>query len=393
MLGYLKAAFATKWRILALVLVPILLIIGGVAIGVLGAPSVADMQNSFGDVDDDETIIETDLVLNNPNPVGVNIGSVAINYSVAMNDVSMADGHLDGVDIGSGNSTVALESTMRNAGITDWWPRHIDRGEMTDVDVDLTVTTDRFNRSVDHSHSTTIDTDILAGLRSDETREINADESGVSDPVLYVNETDAEWEDVTDESTPIAMEFLVYNPNVEPYAITRLGYDITMNDIPVGDGETDQEHVIEGHSHEEIPFTATIDATTLDEWWVSHLDDDIHGEQVSELRIEFYAIIELPGGETIEVGLEQLTYEEWIGTDIFEEGGDVGQTPDETSDENGESDDENGNGEADEDNGDDSTDDAENDDSTDDDQEADDSDDQDDEDESSDADDDDGSII
>lgn len=352
MLEHVKTVFATKRRIIGLILVPIVLIAAGVALGVLGAPSVADMQNSFGEVDDDETDIETDIVIHNPNPIGVNVGSATVNYSVAMNEVSMATGDLDGVNIGSGNSTISLESTMRNAGITEWWPRHIDRGEMTDVDVDLTITTDRFDRSVDHRHTTSIETDILSAFRSDETREVNADHTGVSDPVLYINETDAEWDDVTDDETPIGMAFLVYNPNTEPYAITRLGYEISMNDITVGDGETEQEHVIEGHSHETIPLTTTIDATALDDWWVTHLQEDVHGHQVSELRIEFYAIVELPTGETIEVDLEQLTYEEWIGTDVFDEGGDVGQTPaedEETADDTGEED------EADDEEGDDST--------------------------------------
>jgi hypothetical protein len=41
---------------------------------------------------------------------------------------------------------------------------------------------------------------------------------------------------------------------------------------------------------------------------------------VSQLRVEFYAIVELPTGDTVTVPLEGLTYEETIETDIFDEG-------------------------------------------------------------------------
>ena len=32
------------------------------------------------------------------------------------------------------------------------------------------------------------------------------------------------------------MAFVVYNPTLEPYVITELGYEITMNDVAVGEG-------------------------------------------------------------------------------------------------------------------------------------------------------------
>ena len=44
---------------------------------------------------------------------------------------------------------------------------------------------------------------------------------------------------------------------------------------------------------------------------------------MSELRIEFYAVVELPTGDEITVPMDELGYEETIRTDIFDEGGDV----------------------------------------------------------------------
>ena len=45
---------------------------------------------------------------------------------------------------------------------------------------------------------------------------------------------------------------------------------------------------------------------------------------MSDLRIEFYAVVELPTGEELTVPLDALTYEETIETDIFDEGLDQG---------------------------------------------------------------------
>ena len=41
---------------------------------------------------------------------------------------------------------------------------------------------------------------------------------------------------------------------------------------------------------------------------------------MSDLRIEFYAVVELPGGERVTVPLDALTHEETVETDIFDEG-------------------------------------------------------------------------
>ena len=42
-------------------------------------------------------------------------------------------------------------------------------------------------------------------------------------------------------------------------------------------GETHQEHVSPSHSSETIALTTTINNQHLDEWWVTHLDEAVHG--------------------------------------------------------------------------------------------------------------------
>lgn len=315
MLGILKSALlGSKLRILlTLVLALGVTGAGAFSLGVLGTPSVAGVQNSFGDVTDETTEIHTALVVHNPNPVGVSLGDASVSYDVTMNDVAMANGTKDGVAIGAGNSTVAFRTEMQNDRIPRWWTSHVRNGEHTTVQVDASVRSGTLDRTFDAPPiEREVSTDVISQFNSTETRPVNASQPFVSDPVMYVNETSASWGEVTDAETPIDMRFVVYNPKTMPIAVTEIGYNITMNDVKVGNGTTDSEHVVEGHTSETIEAETAIRTQKLDEWWVSHLEN----EQVTQLRIEFYAKIDA-GGETFRVALDEMTYEKTVETDIF----------------------------------------------------------------------------
>ncbi|MDZ5812665.1 LEA type 2 family protein [Halorubrum sp. AD140] len=328
---------------LRIALVGLLVVGGGVggafALGILGVPSVAAVDNTFGDVTNETTAIETDLVVSNPNPVGVGLSGVSVNYTVSMNDIEMAQGGREGVRVGAGNSTIPLETDLRNDEIPAWWVSHVRNGERTDVRIDATATSERLGRSVDFSRDREIQTDLLGAFNSDETRPVNADSALTDDPVLYVNETRGEWGSVSEAETPIDMAFDVYNPNLEPYAITEIGYEVTMNGVEVASGQTEEGYVIPSRGTETVEFTTAIQNDRLDEWWVTHLDEEVHGHQVSQLRIDFHAVIELPSGDEVTVPLDELTYEETIETDIFDEGDDVRETEGTDSDGNESTDD------------------------------------------------------
>jgi len=286
---------------------------GAFSFGLLGAPSVAGVHNSFGNVTDETTEIRTDLVVTNPNPIGASLGDVSVRYDVRMNDVAMANGTKRGVSIGTGNSTIAFRTEMRNDRIPAWWASHVRNGERTTVRIDATVESGTLGRNfaappVERS----VSTDLISAFNSTEERPIDANQPVVSDPVAYVNETSADWGEVTDARTPIDMRFAVYNAKTVPMAVTEIGYNVTMNGVNVGSGATDREYVIEGHTTETVDAEAAIRNERLDDWWVTHLERD----QVTDLRIDFYAEIEV-GGETFRVPLEELTYERTVETDIF----------------------------------------------------------------------------
>jgi LEA14-like dessication related protein len=292
---------------------------GAFALGFLGTPSVTGVDNEFGGVNETQTTIQSDLQVRNPNPIGANLGGLTVDYAVDMNGIRMAEGTKSGVDVAQGNSTLPFTTYMANDRIPEWWVSHVSNGEQTTLTVDASVHSSTVGQSFGAPKvERSIETDMLSQFNSTETRPVNASQPLVSDPVLYVNETSAQWGEVNESRTPLNLDFRVYNPKDYPVGVSEIGYEITMNDVAVGEGTTEQGYTIGPRATETVETTTLIDNAKLDEWWVSHLERD----QVTDLRIEFYARLEVTGGETIRVPLRSLTYTETIETDIF--GNDAG---------------------------------------------------------------------
>ncbi|NHX38376.1 hypothetical protein G9C82_01890 [Haloarcula sp. R1-2] len=264
-----------RLKIVGVLVVAVAAVAGGsVALGVLGTPSVASVDNHFAGVSNQTTTVATDLTVTNPNPVGVQLGGVGLNYTVSMNGVEMAQGDRQGIGLGTGNSTLQFTTDMQNDRIPPWWVTHIDNGETTTVGIDATVTSSMLGgQSVSVTQERTIETDLLSQFNSTETRPVEADQPLVSDPVLYINETRGAWdqENLTQSETPLNLAFDVYNPKPYPYTITKVGCTIRMNDVTVGEGETDRGYVLNPGEKTTLEANTAIQNENLDRWWVTHL--------------------------------------------------------------------------------------------------------------------------
>jgi len=303
--------------IAALVVLIAVVIGAGLAAGVLGAPGVEGIDNRFGSVNETATMIETNVTVDNPNPIGVSLGGLSIDYGVSMNDVPMASGQKEGISVGTGESSVALRTRLDNQRIPDWWVTHVRNGERTTMTVNGTVSSSLLGQSAEIPPvEREISTDIDAALDNEETRPINADQALASNPVLYLNETSGSWGEVTNDTTEIEMTFVVYNPKSYAVPVSELGYNMTMNGVAVGSGQSEETTVIEPGTTETITTTTVMRNERLDEWWVSHVEND----QVTDLEIAFSARIDLSnagvtGADPVEVPLD--TVEHRFETDVF----------------------------------------------------------------------------
>ncbi|MFB6171491.1 MAG: LEA type 2 family protein [Haloarculaceae archaeon] len=309
----------SRLQVAVVVVVVLVASVGGAwAFGAVGAPSVAGVENRFGPVDQQSTVVETDLVVHNPNPVGVSLSDTTVNYTVSMNDVAIAAGSKEGLSVGTGNTTLNFSTRMRNGKIPAWWVTHVRNDEQTTVRIDARARSGLLGgRTVPFEQTKHVQTDIIGQFNSNETRPVESDSlpPTVSNPVLYVNATRARWGNVTADETPIPMTFVMYNPHAQPYTITEVGYEITMNGVDVGAGSTEEGYatVIPPKGRKAIDTRTVIRNGKLDDWWVTHLQND----QVTHLRIDFYATVELPTGSKLRIPLDRLTYEKRIETDIF----------------------------------------------------------------------------
>ena len=287
---------------------------GAWAAGIIGAPSVAGVDNAFGPVNESTTTIESELTINNPNPFGVRLGGLTVDYAVEMNGVRMATGGREGLGVeANGNTTIPLTTRMNNERIPPWWRSHVENGENTTLVVDASIHSDLLGREFEPQVERQISTNLIGGFNSDEDRPIEVDEPAAPNPVLWLNSTSGAWGEVTNETTEIDTEFDLYNPNPTPVAISEIGYEIRMNNVTMGEGYTDSTVTIAPGETETVAATTALRNTNLDEWWVSHL----RNEQTTRLEVEFYARIDLSaiGGGTVEIPLD--TIERTIETDMF----------------------------------------------------------------------------
>ena len=168
------------------------------AAGLLGVPSVAGVDNRFTGVNETTTLIETNVTVSNPNPIGLELGGLDLDYTVRLNDVALANGSKRGLSVGSGNSTLTFRTAMANERIPPWWVSHIRNGEHTTLRVEANVTSGLLGRTVEVTPvERPVDTAVLSGFNSTEPRPVHANSPLVADPVLYVNETSAAWGDVS----------------------------------------------------------------------------------------------------------------------------------------------------------------------------------------------------
>ena len=305
----LRTAFST---VLVLVVAAVVVVAVGVATGVFGVPAVEETDNRIGSWNDTDTVIDTDIRVDNPNPVGISLGGVSADYEVLLNDVRMANGTKDGVSIGSGESTVSLQTRMKNDRIPEWWVSHVENDEETTLSVEGNVSSSLLGQStglppVERS----VSTDIVGALDSTKTRPISIG-NPVVDPVVYLNETSGTWGSVNDSATEIEMEFVVYNPQATPVPVSELGYDLTMNGITMGSGQSEDVAVLGPGETTTVRTTTVLRNENLDEWWVSHLEEG----QVTTLKIAFYTRFDLPElAETAEIPLDSVDHR--LETDIF----------------------------------------------------------------------------
>ncbi|USZ67620.1 LEA type 2 family protein [Halorussus salilacus] len=270
------------------------------------APTVESIDNEWGEITNETTGIETRVVVDNPNRFGIP-GVAGVSYDVAMNDVTVASGDSGRLAIPPGRNEVDLRTAIDNGKIPAWWASHINNGEETTVSVRPSLDAPLLSRDLP-SQDRTFETDMLASFDSESGESVTAGDR----TLLTVEETDASWGEATAEETPLRFSGTVTNPNEEAIEFATIGYTVSMNDVTVAEGTTDEAVRIEGESTDAIRVNSTLDNTKLDEWWVSHLRND----EETTLDVRVFAEVETDDG-TRRVDLPFMSKRVAFETDIL----------------------------------------------------------------------------
>ncbi|WP_433626497.1 LEA type 2 family protein [Halomicrococcus sp. NG-SE-24] len=272
-------------------------------------PTVESTSSEWGTVSEESTEIRTNVVVNNPNPVGVP-PVVDMGYEIGMNGVTVGEGEESGVGLGTGRSTVSLSAKIDNEKIPNWWATHVNGGEQTTMTVTPSVGVPFFTESLP-AQKRTFSTDILSAFDEDETRALTVDNR----TVLKATKTDASWGEATTEETPIRFAATVQNPGNGTVVFSKLGYSITMNDVEVAQGTTDGEVRIGAGETTTIDIDSAMDNSKLPQWWTSHVRND----EKTTMDVQFYALME-EDGETERVPLSFLSERVVFTTDMLGDG-------------------------------------------------------------------------
>jgi LEA14-like dessication related protein len=310
-----QRGIGTVGIVFVVLLVLIAGIVAAVVVGPLGTPSVSGVSNHFSGVTVSETTVVSEVVVDNPNPVGLGTDDLTVAYAVDMNGIRMATGTKEGVSVGAGESTIDLTTGIHNGNISDWWVSHLQNGEQSGVVVHATVASGTLDRSFEAPKlRKEVTTDITSSFNTTERRPIEANqEPVVSDPVLYVEETSGWWGPVSEDETTVEMRFRVSNPKEYPISVQEVRYNVSMNDVHVGDGSTDRSYLIPPGETRTVAATLSLRNEAFDDWWVSHLQRN----QVTKFAMELSMVVDLSegGGPTVTVPLD--TIEHTVETDVF----------------------------------------------------------------------------
>lgn len=278
--GWLKLGGAVVGVVVLLGLVG-----AGVAVTTFEQPTVEGSEYAWGEVTDATTEIQTEVVVNNPNPVGLP-GVVDLSYTAKLNDVTLATGQRSGVGFGTGTNTIDLTTEMQNERIADWWVTHVNGDEQSTMQITATVAAPGFSRQIP-AKKDTIETDILGGFTAEGERTVTVQ----NDTFVRVSDQSATWGEATAERTPITFESTIENVHDYPITLTGVEYVVRMNGVELGRGQKTAGIDVEPGQRDDLNVTVALDTPKMADWWAEHVRDD----EGSNLSVAMYGITEQNG--------------------------------------------------------------------------------------------------
>jgi LEA14-like dessication related protein len=316
----------------AVVLVLVGAVVAAYFLGIIGVPSAGLVdRGDWGTVGENRTEIVTTLWVENQNPIGINLGEgLSADYDVRFNDVKLAEGEKEAIDVPKGRSTLKLHTALLNERLPAFWVTYVRNDETIHMDINGTLTLDaglKYTHDIEKNQTVLADSTPMIsalsaaanGTQGEYTKSVSAS-SVTDDSLLDTGETDevtvgyevergyAEWGNVTRNQTVATVHLVVHNPGDVPVPASPdgIGLRIEMNDQRIFRADTGSfsvtnlgpDAVIPPGETREVVVAVRMDNQRVDEWFTSHVRND----ERTDVTAEFQFVFEVPAtGSTIRV--------------------------------------------------------------------------------------------
>lgn len=274
--------------------------------GIIALPEagVADMGD-WGAVQADAVAVETTGWVHNPNPLGLNITNITVDYTIRMAGTPLVQGQKQGIRIKEGNNTLSVTSTLAADRVPAWWASHLRQDEQSTVAAVARIQTGiipfipPFRNTV---YTDTLSTDIIGTLdqavgRMEATYQGPGIQTptGTGQPTIEIRGGSAAWGRVSRDTTPLKLSVRVHNPNDYPIPTPELGGTLVMNEVAVaswtGNDVTvrnaPEDGKIDAGSTRALDFIVRIDNQHIDDWLLRHIERGERTDATVTLRLRF----------------------------------------------------------------------------------------------------------
>lgn len=300
----------------AVVGVLLVVVVGG-SVGYVGytysqnPPTVESVNSEWGEVTEERTELETTVVVDNPNSVGIP-GILGVRYTTRLNDVVLIQGENPSVGIASGRNEIVVPGSMENEAIAEWWVSHVNNGESSEMTVSAEVLAPGgVNRTIS-SQSSTFETDMLASLQGDGPQTVSLQ----GEQFIVLSNQSASWGEADMETTPMSFSATVENLHDYNLTLDGVGYEIRMNDVTVGEGRTTDGLTVQPGETGTLEIDAAIDSPKMAAWWATHVENN----ESTRMSIAMYGLVERDG-ELKRVPFELVEQDLRFTTNMLEGGG------------------------------------------------------------------------
>jgi len=284
-------------------------------------PEVREVTFQWGEVTAATTEIIGSILVYNPNSFSIPVEQITC--GVTLDGIKIGEAETSDLSITKNSEfPINISAKIDNNKIPAFWTEHIRQDEKSEAIIDIGVTFDLKVTQFTFPFKLTrpIETDLLVQLDKIGPTTI---EKNVNIPLVEQKESifkiilasvSGEWGNTSSDITELNLSASVTNENIYPLPVSKLVYDIKINDIALASGESDANYILEPNATNDINTTINLNTGLMDQWFVTHIRQ---GEK-SVLDIEVSLIFELP--EDVKQLLEQdtLIIPVWESSQEFE---------------------------------------------------------------------------